>query len=102
MRSLFIAAAAAATLALPATAGAAETRPPEACDVVKNTVCHYLPPTSVEDVCGIVNDSTFLTCTVAASSSRASAGPDIPTSSCELQEKLGIVNVRACEDPNEA
>ena len=99
MRSFLIVAAAAATLALPATAGAAEAKPPEACDLIKNTICHYLPPTSVEDVCGIVGDSTFLSCTVTTNRA-ATAGPDVPTSSCELQEKLGIVNVRACEDPD--
>jgi hypothetical protein len=95
MRKLLLAAIAAA-LIVPSTAAATATQPPEACDLVKNTVCHYLPPTSVEDVCGIVNDSTFLTCSV--TTTRATAQPDIPTTSCELQEKLGIVNVRACED----
>jgi hypothetical protein len=96
MRKLLLAATAAA-LIVPSTASATETRPPEACDLVKNTVCHYLPPTSVEDVCGIVNDSTFLTCATTSTRTSAVAGPDIPTTSCELQERLGIVNVRACE-----
>ena len=93
MRKLLLAATAAAFI-VPTTATA--TEPPGTCDLIKNTACQYIPPTSVEDVCGIVHDSTFLSCSFTAS--RSVQGPDIPTSSCELQEKLGIVNVRACED----
>jgi hypothetical protein len=53
-------------------------------------------------VCGIIYNTTNQDCRM---STTASAKPpievgDIPTSGCDLQEKLGIVNVRQCEDPN--
>jgi hypothetical protein len=67
MRNLALAALAAA-LMLPSTAGATTTQPPGACDLVKNTICHYLPPDSVSDVCGIVESSTFLSCAITTTS----------------------------------
>lgn len=68
MRKLLIATVAvAATAALPASAGAASGPPSvEACDYIRNTICHFLPPTSVEDVCGIVEATTAHSCTVSS------------------------------------
>lgn len=67
MRRILIAAAAvAAATALPSTASA--VAPPGTCDLIKNTICHYIPPSGVP-------------------------------SGCELQEMIGVVNVRECEDP---
>lgn len=64
MRKLLIAAAAvAATAAVPTTAGAA-AQPPGTCDLIKNTICQYVPPTSVDDVCAIVDHTTTLSCTI--------------------------------------
>jgi hypothetical protein len=97
MRKLLLAATAAALIA-PSTAGATATQPPGTCDLVQNTACQYIPPTSVEDVCGILDHTTFFGCSITTSTSRSAQGPGVPTSWCELQEKLGIVNVRACED----
>ena len=66
MRKLLIAAAAVAAAAtLPATASA-EVKPPETCDLIQNTICHLIPPTSVEDVCAIVDATTAHSCTVSA------------------------------------
>jgi hypothetical protein len=98
MRNLLIAVlAVTATAALPASASAA-TQPdlPETCDLIRNTICHLIPPTSVEDVCAILDNTSNLRCEI---DSTRRQGPDIPTTGCELQEKLGVVNVRQCEDP---
>ena len=95
MRMLLTAAIGAAALALPATAGATDTAPPGTCDLIKNTACQYLPPTSVEDLCGIVDATTNLSCT---GTTRQSAAPPIPRSGCELAEFLGFQNVKECED----
>lgn len=61
MRRILIAAAAVVAAAtLPASAGAAAA-PPGTCDLIKNTMCHYIPPSSVPSGCelqrmiGIVN-----------------------------------------------
>ena len=61
---LIVAAAVAATAALPTSAGAAQ-EPPGTCDLLKNTMCNV---------------------------------PDHIPTGCELQEMLGVQNVRACED----
>jgi hypothetical protein len=29
----------------------------------------------------------------------ASAAPEVPTTSCEIQEFIGVENVKECEDP---
>jgi hypothetical protein len=68
MRKLLIAATVvAATAAVPTSAGATETGVPGTCDLVKNTICHLIPPTSVSDVCEIVDATTNLSCTVSGS-----------------------------------
>lgn len=68
MRRILIAASAvAAVAALPSSAGAAA--PPGTCDLIKNTICHHIPPSGVP-------------------------------SGCDLQEWIGVVNVRECEDPD--
>jgi len=52
----------AALAALPAAAPAGEIDL-SSCKYLANTACQYLPPTSVDDVCGIVDATTNFSCT---------------------------------------
>ena len=103
MRKTLIAlAAVSATAAFVPPAADAEVRPPGTCDLIKNTICHYLPPadpTNPGTVCGIVYDLTMNDCRASFPASAQRPPVEVPTSGCDLQEKLGIVNVRQCEDP---
>ena len=76
MRKLALIALAAA-FAVPSTASAATTGPPSACDYIKNTICQYIPPDSVEDACGILAATTQYDCSIVAVER-----PQVP-SSCE-------------------
>lgn len=64
-KTALILATAGALAALPA--GTPGAKPPGTCDLIKNTICHYIPPS------------------------------EIPPNSCDLQEAIGIRNVMACE-----
>jgi hypothetical protein len=67
-KSLLAIAAVTAVAAVPASATAADTRPdlPGTCDLVKNTICHLIPPTSVEDVCAILDSTSNLSCQISS------------------------------------
>ena len=67
MRNLLLAAVATA-LIVPSTAGATATQPPGTCDLIKNTICHLIPPTSVDDVCEIVETTTVFGCEITTTS----------------------------------
>ena len=51
-----------ALAAFAAAPGGAAATEISSCKYLANTACQYLPPTSVEDVCGIVDATTALTC----------------------------------------
>ena len=40
--------------------------PESSCEVIRNTICHLIPPRSPEDVCAIVEATTAFGCTVSA------------------------------------
>jgi hypothetical protein len=79
MRKLLLACTAVTALALPSAAAASDRPdlPDGTCDVIKNTICHLIPPTSVEDVCAIVDATTQFDCSMISVQQ-----PEIP-SSCE-------------------
>jgi hypothetical protein len=64
MRTSLIALA--AVVASSAVASTAAARPPDVngCDYLANTICHYIPPDSAEDVCGILDNTTFVGCEI--------------------------------------